>query len=368
MKLFRSNPNKSKAQAMVEFAIALPILLLLLYGILETGRLLFIYSSVVTASRQASRYGSATGEGISNTVPRYQDCQGMRAAANDAAYINTLDNSEIDIQYDGGPGTTATNYCSGTTDTSLTSGILSDNKHRVVVTVNDQFDPILPNLIPFLSRTISATSSRTVLISVSIVVTAPPSTWQASTPTFTASPTRTPTRTPTATRTFTPSPTLQFTYTPSGTSTITRTPTVTRTPTQTLIPPTALPLCDATNVTPGLLVRSGNSLTMNINNQTGANLEIERVIFQWNHDKGHQLGTDKTLVLKSASLGGVTFWSGDNTGPSSTIPSPAVTIPVGTSTITFTFHQSFDNWDGTEFVEIYLLNPACLSPIYQSQH
>ncbi|MGZ9222144.1 MAG: TadE/TadG family type IV pilus assembly protein, partial [Anaerolineales bacterium] len=29
---------------MVEFAIALPILLMLLYGILETSRLLFIYS------------------------------------------------------------------------------------------------------------------------------------------------------------------------------------------------------------------------------------------------------------------------------------------------------------------------------------
>ena len=35
--------SKNKAQAMVEFAIALPILLMLLYGILEAGRLLFLY-------------------------------------------------------------------------------------------------------------------------------------------------------------------------------------------------------------------------------------------------------------------------------------------------------------------------------------
>ena len=47
---------------MVEFAIALPVLLLLLYGILEAGRLLFVYSTVVTASRQAARYGATTGE------------------------------------------------------------------------------------------------------------------------------------------------------------------------------------------------------------------------------------------------------------------------------------------------------------------
>ncbi|MGE5251945.1 MAG: TadE family protein, partial [Bacteroidota bacterium] len=53
--------HKSKAQAMVEFALALPILLLVVYGLLESGRLLFIYASVVTAARQAARYGSATG-------------------------------------------------------------------------------------------------------------------------------------------------------------------------------------------------------------------------------------------------------------------------------------------------------------------
>jgi Flp pilus assembly protein TadG len=64
--------KKNKAQAMVEFAIVLPILLLLLYGILEAGRLLFIYSTIVTASRQAVRYGSATGQGT-RAVPRYQD-------------------------------------------------------------------------------------------------------------------------------------------------------------------------------------------------------------------------------------------------------------------------------------------------------
>ena len=56
-------PRKSKAQALVEFAIVLPLLMLLLYGLLEAGRLLFLYSNVVTASRQAARYGSATGQG-----------------------------------------------------------------------------------------------------------------------------------------------------------------------------------------------------------------------------------------------------------------------------------------------------------------
>ena len=52
---------------MVEFAIALPILLMLVYGLLEVGRLLFTYSSVVNATRQAVRYGSTTGAGDRGT-------------------------------------------------------------------------------------------------------------------------------------------------------------------------------------------------------------------------------------------------------------------------------------------------------------
>jgi Flp pilus assembly protein TadG len=368
MKLFRSNPHKSKAQAMVEFAIALPVLLLLLYGIIETGRLLFMYSTVVTASRQAARYGSASGQGITTTFPRYQDCAGMRTAANNAGYLGKFDT--ITLQYDGGPTTTKTTYCAGVTDPSLTSATLSDNRHRIVATVSHQFKPILPNLVPFVTRTISATSSRTVILSVAIVVTPP------FTPTFTLTPSSTPTNTFTPSPTFTPSktptitPTLQFTYTPTRTPTATVPATVTRTRTPTQVPPTALSSC---NVTPGLLRQSGNSLTMTINNQTGANLEIKNVTFQWNHDKGHQTGSDKTLVLQSVSLAGTTFWSGNDPGPSTSppiIPSPAVSIPTGTSTIVFTFHQSFDNWatSTTELVEIQLLNPGCLLPISQTQH
>lgn len=45
--------------AMVEFAIALPLLLLLLLGVAEFGRMLFHYNSVLQASRDASRYAAA---------------------------------------------------------------------------------------------------------------------------------------------------------------------------------------------------------------------------------------------------------------------------------------------------------------------
>lgn len=366
MKLFKSTPNKSKAQAMVEFAIVLPLLLLILYGILETGRYLFIYSSVVTASRQAARYGTATGQGITTTLPRYQDCVGIRAAANNAAYINTLDDSEIEVFYDTGPGDiNPIQYCEVSTSPP-TSATLSDNRHRIMVTVTEQFEPIVPNIVPFLSQPISATSARTVILSVAIVVTPP------FTPTYTFTPSPTPSLTFTPSLTYTPSntptitPTLQYTYTPSSTplpSTVTRTPTITP------IPATPITGCNGA-LTLGLLTISGNSMSLNVTNSHVAPLQISVANVQWNHDKGHQTGGDKTLVMESVSLGGI-IWIGSQAGPSYPVtPTSPGIFPAGsTSTLTFTFHQSYDNWDNTESVTINLATPGCEGVVFvQNTH
>ncbi len=65
---------------MVEFALVLPILLLVILGVFAFGHLFFVYSSVVSASREAARYGAAVGLGTNGNL-RYQDCEGIRAAA-----------------------------------------------------------------------------------------------------------------------------------------------------------------------------------------------------------------------------------------------------------------------------------------------
>jgi hypothetical protein len=50
------------------------------------------------------------------------------------------------------------------------------------------------------------------------------------------------------------------------------------------------------------------------------------------------------------------------------VPNPGIAIPASTtSTITFTFHQTYDNWDNTEYVLIDLANPGC-PDLVQSQH
>src|SRR5512137_2775442 len=110
MKKKPTHSQKSPAQAMVEFALVLPILLLVIYGLLEVGRLLFIYNSVVSAARQAARYGSTTGVGASG-VFRYRDCAGMRAAAQKVAFIDRIEDADIEIWHDEGEGVKQVSYC-----------------------------------------------------------------------------------------------------------------------------------------------------------------------------------------------------------------------------------------------------------------
>ncbi|MEP7137304.1 MAG: Ig-like domain repeat protein [Chloroflexota bacterium] len=176
MKLTKSNSQKSKAQAMVEFAIALPVLLALLYGILETGRFVFLYSTVVNASRQAVRYASATGTGNGTgnaTEKRYQDCDGIRNEANRMGFLGRFDT--ITIGYDQGLDTTTAHapinpqtYC---TSTSAPTDplILSGNSNRITVTVTKQFVPLVRGLVPFAITPISATSSRSILTKITII-------------------------------------------------------------------------------------------------------------------------------------------------------------------------------------------------------
>ncbi len=73
---------------MVEFMLALPLLVVLIYGIIEVSRLVFIFASVANGSRQAARYGAAAGE--TNDGYYYQDCEGIRDVANESPLIITL--------------------------------------------------------------------------------------------------------------------------------------------------------------------------------------------------------------------------------------------------------------------------------------
>ena len=89
-------PHKTKAQSLTEFAISLPILLLLLSGVVEFGFALNYYLSILDATRESARY-------YSNTTPfNEDDSDNMDFYANAAALARAnLDPYLADPSYQG---------------------------------------------------------------------------------------------------------------------------------------------------------------------------------------------------------------------------------------------------------------------------
>jgi hypothetical protein len=106
---------------------------------------------------------------------------------------------------------------------------------------------------------------------------------------------------------------------------------------------------------------------MTIPNPNVYPVTIQNIFVVWNSDKGHQTGNTKELILQSASLLGspVPFWTADpldpSVGPSASITPPAAVVfpPGTTSTIVFTFDQSYEKFSKTEEIFINLLTPGC---------
>jgi len=158
---FSQKQKKSgyRAQAMVEFAIALPILLVLLFGIMEVGRLMLIYTMVVNASRDAVRYASAVGRGDDGLF-KYNNCAGIKQAAIDSTYnLIAIAPSNILISYVDENGVNAGTCDAGSGEDA---DITVDSEYRVTVTVTATYTRIV-KLIPIPTRPISSTSTRTIL-------------------------------------------------------------------------------------------------------------------------------------------------------------------------------------------------------------
>ncbi|MBT3336610.1 MAG: pilus assembly protein [Anaerolineae bacterium] len=160
---FPNKKRKPKGQSMVEFALVLPVLLVLVFGLMEAGRLLFIYGSVTTASREAVRYGSATGDNGSGT-PKYLDCTGIQTAAETMGFILPI--SSVDIIFTRGGTTFADCDTSSSTFPNPSSGLFQ-NGDRIEVISTSAYTPMVP-LVPFGNFDITTESKRTIFIGITI--------------------------------------------------------------------------------------------------------------------------------------------------------------------------------------------------------
>ncbi len=142
---FIGRDRKHRGQALVEFALAFTVFLLVLLGIVEFGRLLVAFSSVYAASREAARYGAA--------VETANDCADIEAAAVRVGAFGGVQASHVVISY---PDNAA---CTGCPCTSVGMG------DRVEVTVATPFQFIVLN---FKTINISSFTSRSIIKGVQI--------------------------------------------------------------------------------------------------------------------------------------------------------------------------------------------------------
>jgi Flp pilus assembly protein TadG len=157
------------AQTMVEFALVFPIILLITYGIIEFGRMMFIYAAVTSSAREGARYGTASSlADIDNDgngeIPQYAYCAGIKNAVRRTALLVAIPDSAITITYQLGGASGFTTSCASV-QSNPASVKLGD---RILVQVSVQFQPMLGNFLGVGSFTINSSNARTILKEIKI--------------------------------------------------------------------------------------------------------------------------------------------------------------------------------------------------------
>ena len=164
--------SKDLGQTMVEFAMVLPVVLSLVFGVIEFGFLLWSYSSVNSAAREAARYGIAIGGGTVSGQ-RYYDCAGIKNSAMKAGAFAGMEAGDVSIHYDNGPTnapgyTIKYNTCEELAALAGSDSIVFGD--RIVVSVTHDYQPIA-SLIGFSIQPFNmvSTSNRTIVKSAEVV-------------------------------------------------------------------------------------------------------------------------------------------------------------------------------------------------------
>jgi hypothetical protein len=150
------------AQTMVEFALVFPFILLITYGLIEFGRMLFIYTTVTGAAREGARYGAVVG--VDPAHPQFADCDGIKAAVRRVAFLTQI--STIDIKYDNGIASNGSEigpiYDCTNVKTNLDKMTLG---YRVVVNASATYTPMIA-FLGFSNFTIHSYNARTIIMNV----------------------------------------------------------------------------------------------------------------------------------------------------------------------------------------------------------
>lgn len=94
----------ARGQSLVEFALALPVMLLIFMGVMDFGRVLLTYAQSSGAVRNALRHGVIIGYADTGSVqPNYTDCDTMIAAAEKVFFADV---NSVSVYFEKADGST----------------------------------------------------------------------------------------------------------------------------------------------------------------------------------------------------------------------------------------------------------------------
>ncbi len=196
--------RRDVGQALVEFALILPLLLLIILGILEFSRVFFVYVNLANAAREGTRYGMVNPS----------DYDGINQRVRDKIGIVAPEDVDILVSYDTGPGGVT---FIDPTGVSLGNRVVVDVEYSVQ-SLTPVMQPFWPNGLDFTVqnvRTIQSVKAAQTMPSPAPATPGAPGGGDADTTPVAETETPTPTPTTDATPTDGPSPTPSDTPTPT---------------------------------------------------------------------------------------------------------------------------------------------------------
>lgn len=150
-----------KGQGIVEFALAFPVILVIILVTIEIAHIVIIFNGVAMASREASRYASGMSETGNDGLAHWQDCQGIRDAAKRIGAYLGIQDSDIQVSYDTGPGSASSAICNPSPVGQVSKGM------RITVEVTARYTPLVP-IVNVEAVPITSLSSHTILTNIMV--------------------------------------------------------------------------------------------------------------------------------------------------------------------------------------------------------
>jgi TadE-like protein len=161
----RDPRDRSRGQGLAEFAIVLPLFLMLVFGIIDMGRVIWARDSLTNAAREGARYASVHGAGLVTACPTGPNLGTTPASGCPTWTPDSKEPTRIATRsFAIAPGTSVVVHvcyytvtpCTGNTDETNATNVRGE---YVTVTVTSRVNLIVPALLGFTGFDVSGNST-----------------------------------------------------------------------------------------------------------------------------------------------------------------------------------------------------------------